>query len=193
MGISTSEFWDDKYREGRTGWDIGYASPALMHHCSEVSTQTAILIPGAGNAHEWIALKALGFKDVTVLDISKLPIEALRLAYPDQVDQIVLGDFFNHTKRYDLILEQTFFCALDPSMRSEYLRKAHDLLEINGQLVGLLFDRNFSDDGPPFGGSIEEYTELFSAHFDSFEIRPCLNSIPERMGSEAFFVATRHL
>jgi len=69
--------------------------------------------------------------------------------------QVLLGDFFNHKGEYDLIIEQTFFCALPPTMRQKYVWKMHELLAKDGILAGLLFNRKF-EVSPPFGGSQEE-------------------------------------
>lgn len=192
MDNSTRDYWDKRYNAGSTGWDIGYASPALIAYCKGMPTNMRILIPGAGSAYEWIALRDMGFTNVTILDISKVAIERLKLANPHQAHQFQMEDFFNHSEKYDLILEQTFFSALNPSLRLKYVRKMRDLLADNGKLAGILFSREFSNEGPPYGGSIEEYTQLFNTCFESFDIEPCLNSIPARLGSEAFFVATRH-
>lgn len=35
--------------------------------------------------------------------------------------------FFNHVGSYDLILEQNFFCVLDPKLRTTSAQKVHEL------------------------------------------------------------------
>ena len=90
-----------------------------------------------------------------------------------------------HQGKYDLIIEQTFFCALDPLHRSAYAIKMNELLSKSGKLVGLLFDRSFVS-GPPFGGSEEEFRKLFSQHFRLKTMERCYNSIEPRKGSELF-------
>ena len=189
MADSTEEYWTDRYREGRTGWDIGYASPALINYCKSLAFNTKILIPGAGNAHEWVVLKELGFTNVSVIDISSLPIERLKSKHPQWANELIHGDFFEHEGAYDLILEQTFFCALNPILRRAYVKKMKTLLKSDGELVGVLFGRNFEKEGPPYGGDTFEYEVLFKEVFSSFFSTPCLDSIPERVGSELFFKA----
>ncbi|MBC7642405.1 MAG: thiopurine S-methyltransferase, partial [Flavobacterium sp.] len=100
--------------------------------------------------------------------------------------QIVLGDFFEHQGEYDLIIEQTFFCALPPTMRQKYVCKMHQLLADEGKLAGLLFNRTF-EVSPPFGGSKEEYEMLFAVTFDFLKMDVCTNSISPRANSELFF------
>jgi len=96
-----------------------------------------------------------------------------------------LGDFFKHQGEYDLILEQTFFCALPPTMREKYVLKMYLLLAKKGLLVGLSFNKKF-ESGPPFGGSLTEYQKLFKNHFTFLQLDLCLNSIKPRSNSELF-------
>ena len=100
---------------------------------------------------------------------------------------IIQGDFFEHEATYDLILEQTFFCAIHPSLRNAYASKMHQILSKNGKLVGLLFDKNF-ETGPPFGGNQEVYQELFSKYFEFKTFEKCHNSILPRKNSELFII-----
>ena len=46
-------FWNNRWATGQTGWDIGYASPAITTYLQQYENKNAaILIPGCGNAHE---------------------------------------------------------------------------------------------------------------------------------------------
>ena len=100
---------------------------------------------------------------------------------------IVLGDFFELKGSFDVVLEQTFFCAIDPELRNQYVDKMKELLTEKGQLLGVLFNRSF-EGGPPFGGSIVEYQALFNANFNARFI-PCDVSHPARQGSEVLLQA----
>lgn len=184
-------YWDERYRKGQTGWDIGYVSPALKAYFDTLNDPyQRILIPGGGNSYEAVYLLEQGFKDVTVVDISEVVCEQLTEKHAAKGLKVVCGDFFEHQQQYDLIVEQTFFCALHPSLRKRYVEKMGELLLTNGQLMGLLFNRRF-EGGPPFGGSVEEYQKLFqSVGFQvAFDLQP--QSILPRQGSELFFVAKR--
>jgi methyl halide transferase len=55
-----------------------------------------------------------------------------------------------------------------------------------GILCGLLFNRIFEQKGPPYGGTISEYNELFSRYFLEVSIKETNLSIPPRMGTEVF-------
>ena len=133
-----SDFWNDKYTSGSTGWDIGEVSEPLKQYIDQLNDKgIAILIPGAGNAYEAEYLHNKGFKNITVIDLSEYPIANLRKRCPDFPEEKLLNkDFFDHKGAYDLIIEQTFFCALNPSLRSNYFEKMYELLNPKGGLLG---------------------------------------------------------
>ncbi|MCH7411412.1 TPMT family class I SAM-dependent methyltransferase [Belliella sp. DSM 111904] len=182
------DYWSARYKHNQTGWDIGEASTPIKQFLDQVKDKSLkILIPGAGNAHEAAYAYNLGFKNVFILDFATLPLDNFKRSYPSfPSDQLCCEDFFEHEGSYDLILEQTFFCALDPSLRSKYAKKMSSLLENDGVLAGVLFNRNFTHEGPPFGGSKEEYLRYFEPYFDIDIMETCYNSIPPRQDSELF-------
>ncbi len=182
-------YWDDRYKAGETGWDIGTVSAPLKAYIDQCENKsTSILIPGCGNAHEAAYLLDQGFKNVTIIDISPVALAKVRASlneFEGKELQIICGDFFELNQAFDLILEQTFFCALPPTSRPTYVSKMHELLSPGGKLVGVLFNREF-DQGPPFGGSAFEYKNLFSEKFFIKVLEECYNSIKPREGNELF-------
>ncbi|NBA76197.1 methyltransferase domain-containing protein [Emticicia sp. ODNR4P] len=182
------DYWNERYAQGQTGWDLGKASPPLENYIRQLGNKDLkILLPGCGNGYEALLMAELGFTNLTVLDIAPLAVEKLQhklQSYPSV--RILCEDFFEHVDSYDLILEQTFFCALPPSMRKQYAQKMAELLAPQGKLVGLLFASEFDKAGPPFGGTTEEYLQLFNPHFKSEILEPCHNSIRPRQGNELF-------
>jgi len=186
-------YWNERYQKGETSWDIGYPAPALKEYIDQLDNKNiAILIPGCGNAHEAEYLLKQGFNNVTLIDISSLAAETTkeRLSSYGNKLKVIRGDFFELQQKFDLILEQTFFCALDPSLRKNYAEKMYELLKQNGKLVGLLFDRSF-EDGPPFGGDTAEYMDLFAPLFDILVMERAYNSIERRAGTEVFIIARK--
>jgi SAM-dependent methyltransferase len=179
-------YWENRWQQGQTGWDLGEASPPLKAYLDGVSDKSlAILIPGCGNAYEAAYLVERGFTDVTLLDIAPTAVARLREQFGDRV-KAVETDFFAWEGAYDLIFEQTFFCALPPHQRPAYVRHVHHLLKPGGRLVGVLFDREFGTEGPPFGGSRAEYETLFAPFFTRRILAPCYNSARPRQGTELF-------
>ena len=185
MKTLDQEFWSNKYKNDQTGWDLGQVSPPIKSYIDQLENKNIkILIPGAGNSYEADYLLEKGFKDITVIDIASNLVEKLKSKWKNNPNiQILHGDFFEHDGKYDLIIEQTFFCAIDPSERENYVRKMNELLNQNGKLVGLLFNRHF-EDGPPFGGRKEEHKKLFIEKFELVNFDTAYNSVKPRSNIE---------
>ena len=184
----SEKYWTQRWQEGRTGWDLGQVSPPLKDYFDTLANKSMrILIPGCGNAHEAAYLHGLGFTNVFLVDIASMPLENFKRQFPDFPEEhLIHGDFFDLQGKFDLIVEQTFFCAIDRNLREYYVQKMRELLNSGGRLVGLLFATEFAADGPPHGGSEAEYRTLFSKHFADCKILPCHNSIAPRQGNELF-------
>jgi len=184
-------YWNRRYEQKQTGWDIGYASTPLITFAESIPKKDIkILIPGCGNAYEAGRLYDLGFQEITLLDIAPALIKVLEERFAHLPIRLITGDFFTHQGHYDLILEQTFFCALDPALRLAYVQKMYELLRPGGMVAGVLFDRDF-EGGPPFGGSKAEYILLLEPYFEIRKMEACYNSIQPRAGTELFFTAIR--
>lgn len=184
------DFWNNQYISQNMGWDLGQISPPLKAYIDQIKDKNLnILIPGCGNSYEAEYLLQQGFTNINLIDIAPELVERLKIKFKSNPNiNIILGDFFQHEGSYDLILEQTFFCALDPALRKKYVEKMANLLKSGGKIAGVLFSRIFEIDGPPFGGSIEEYQELFKDKFDFKIFDSCYNSFHKRVGTELFVV-----
>jgi methyl halide transferase len=186
-------YWDSRYKQGKTGWDIGNISEPLRNYIDQIENKDIkILIPGCGNAYEAKYLVDKGFTNIHLIDISEALIKNLLDKFNNEIAigvlQIRKIDFFDLEENYDLILEQTFFCALETKLRDKYAQHMNKLLNKNGKLSGLLFNYVFEEDGPPFGGNIDEYKKIFAPHFQIKTIENCYNSIKPRAGKELFFI-----
>lgn len=191
MNQQEESYWSGRWTEGQTGWDIGYASPALIEYAKiHVPKDAKVLIPGAGNGYEVQFLFQNGWHGVHALDIAVQPLQKLKERCPEiPQEQLIRGDFFQFEDQFDFILEQTFFCSFDPELRPAYIEKMHGLLRPGGHLAGLLFDIPLDMKGRPYGGTQEEYKTLLATKFELISMGPALNSIPPRTGSELFFEA----
>jgi thiopurine S-methyltransferase len=187
--VFSEEYWTERWDNQETGWDIGHVSTPLKEYFDQISDKNLkILIPGAGNAYEAEYLHNLGFTNIFVADISIKALESFQNRVPDfPKDQLLNVDFFEMTSSFDLIIEQTFFCALHPSERKRYCAQMANLLKPNsGKLVGLLFQVDLFKDHPPFGGNKTEYLTLFEKSFDIELMETARNSIKPRKGNELF-------
>lgn len=188
MNKFNKDFWAERYKNNETGWDLGAISTPLKEYIDQLSDKNInILIPGGGNSYEAEYLFNKGFKNITVIDIVEQPLINIKKRLPSfPQENLIHCDFFEHNKHYDLILEQTFFCALDPSLRKRYVDQMHHLLKLKGKLVGVFFTDPLNADKPPFGAPEEEYLDLFSTKFHFNKIEKCYNSIKPREGRELF-------
>jgi hypothetical protein len=194
--LSSSEFelnfdktyWENRWQNNEIGWDIGHPSPAITDYLDQYENKNAsILIPGCGNAYEAEYLIKKGFSNITLIDISPKAVEKLKekfITIPEV--KILCTDFFTHQARYDLVIEQTFFCAILPSKRTDYVNHASELLNDNAKIIGVLFNKEFNQPNPPFGGSIIDYKNLFEPFFTIKKMEECYNSILPRKNSEVF-------
>ncbi|HQW82964.1 MAG TPA: methyltransferase domain-containing protein [Ferruginibacter sp.] len=181
-------YWNNQYDAKLTGWDLGEVSPPIKKYIDQLTNKNLrILIPGCGNSYEASYLLQQGFTDITVIDIAPTLVASLKEKFETNPNiKIILGNFFDHQGQYDLIFEQTFFCALNPLQRKDYVAKMKELLVWGGKLVGLLFDREFEQKGPPFGGCKKLYKPLFENYFSFKIFELCNNSFVKRKGTELF-------
>jgi len=189
MAKFDQEYWAKRYEEDQTGWDAsGITEPLKTYFDQLLNKEIKILIPGCGNAYEAEYLFGMGFKNVFLCDWVIQPLEIFSAKNPEfPASQLLHSDFFQIKEDdFDLIVEQTFFCALDPKLRIEYVQKMRQLLKPGGKLAGLLFNFPLTEQGPPFGGSETEYQKLFSSCFSQISVENCFNSIKPRKGTEFF-------
>ena len=188
MSDFDEKYWTNRYLQGQTQWDAGNVTTPLKDYFDQLEDKgLKILIPGGGNGYEAAYLHQQGFEQVYLMDLSPVPLQRFKERNPHFPDShLLLEDFFEHQKTYDLLVEQTFFCALDPKQRPAYAQQAYKLLEPGGHLVGVLFegDVNKDKEQPPFGGSKAEYLEYFSPFFKIQHFEQCYNSIKPRAGRE---------
>jgi SAM-dependent methyltransferase len=187
------QYWENRYHKKQTLWDTGSITPPLQNYINQlVDKQLEILIPGAGNSYEAEYLYERGFTNVYVVDIAAQPLQNLASRCPSfPREQLLQQDFFALDQPFDLILEQTFFCSFEPEHRQAYARKCSELLRPAGKLAGVLFDCAFAGEGPPFGGSRQEYRDYFAPYFEFKHWELCYNSIQPRAGRELFMCLER--
>lgn len=183
-----TQYWDNRYKENDTPWDMQMVSPPLKNYIDRLTDHNlSILIPGCGNAYEATYLLEQGFRNITLIDLSPTLTAALQLKYKGLPIKIINANFFDHQGKYDLILEQTFFCAIDPSLRKAYVNTCYELLNDDGKIAGVFFNKKFAENEPPYIASDEEYHALFEDRFLFNEFVSCTTSVRPRLGYEVSF------
>jgi len=192
MELLDANYWDQRYQQQQTGWDLGQCSPPIKAYIDQLTDKSlSILIPGCGNAHEAAYLVEKGFTDITLIDIAPSLVKKLKHQFKDTSVNIVLANFFEFEGQFDLIIEQTFFCAIHPTQRKTYVNKVASLLKPGKKLVGLLFNKEFDKPGPPFGGTALMYETLFSPAFHIHAMAVAYNGIKPRQNTEVFINFTK--
>lgn len=187
------KYWNNRYEKFETGWDVGKVSIPLKEYFEQINDkQKKILIPGSGNGYEGEYLFNNNFRNTHVLEYSnKAVLNFIKRVPSFPKNQIHNIDFFAFEGKFNLIIEQTFFCALDIKLRNDYVKKVSSLLVKGGKLVGLLFDIPLNTADPPFGGDANEYLQLFSETFKVEVLERCYNSISSRRGKELFVILVK--
>jgi SAM-dependent methyltransferase len=196
-------FWAELYRTGDTGWDQGGPSPGLVDflkdpvgaHGRAPLRPGRALVPGCGHGHDARALAAAGFEVIGLDVVKKAVEEAARMADAEGSKNIRFeqADFLNLPARlrgpYDLIFENTFFCAIDPAHRDRYVESAASLLKAGRFLLGVFYNIR-PETGPPFGATRDELLDRFGRRFTLILDR-VPRSIPRREGKELLMLWQR--
>ncbi|MFM7814675.1 MAG: methyltransferase domain-containing protein [Flavobacteriales bacterium] len=184
--MTDAEYWKTRWRDAETGWDVGQVSRPIQRFIDQLTQKDlVILVPGAGSGWEVEYVWRSGFHQVHALDIVPQARDVFAQRVPDfPMEQWHTVDFFSFDMRVDLVLEQTFFCAINPELRQRYAEHMRTLCLPKGRLCGLFFQFPLTDQGPPFGGDDEEYRTLFTPYFRVDRMELCTDSIAPRMGRE---------
>ncbi len=194
-----SAYWDRRFGSGDTPWELNAPSSVLIDALSllfpgeEAPLQgLTALLPGCGTGSDALELARQGAR-VLAVDWSDYACSQLReriaarRAQGGLVDiSVAKADFFAvPAEPVDLVCEHTFFCAIDPVMRREYVAAVSRWLRPGGYLVGNFFvlgeaecralpDLSLAKDGlgPPFATSVKELAVLLSGGFDLLTLQP---------------------
>ncbi len=162
--------WEARYQAKDVPWEKGEASPGLVDFLAAhpVLERGTVCVPGCGTGHDVRVWAKAGF-DAVGLDIAPSAVRLARewSAAAGLEVRIELGDFLkeNPPFTFDWLFEHTFFCAIDPSERDDYVKAVLRWLKPAGAYLAV----NYlipDTEGPPFGTTREELMDRFSPHFD---------------------------
>ena len=192
INVNDSNFWNQKYISNKFTWDIGTPTPIFKEWSKKIINKQniKICIPGCGRGHDVIYLAKKGF-DVYAFDFSIEAINYLKKKSNKLNINTFCLDFFNLDKKFnnffDYILEYTFYCAISPERRIEYINKCHDLLKDNGKIIAIMLPINTDPNtGPPFLVKKEELNENFNKKFNIITINNSPLSIKQRSNIELY-------
>lgn len=166
LNSNPSGGWERCWEEGVTPWDLGRPTPILEHLIQTKSIPDGrALVPGCGSGYDVVAL-ASPERCAIGLDISEVAIKKARQLAASSPNgnycSFLLEDFFTWEPRdlFDLIFDYTFFCAIEPNLRSTWASRMRDLLKPDGELITLMFPIDDHEGGPPYKTSVADYEEV---------------------------------
>ena len=191
--------WEQRYQTGETPWDKGAPHPALVARLKSHPLRGHVLVPGCGLGHDVRAIAAVA-DEVTGLDIAPAAVKRARAIPAVGGESYVLGDLFALPAKlrgaFDWVFEHTCFCAIDPSLRSDYVRAVAGALKPGGRILAIFYldpGLDPGESGPPFGVTPAELDTLFAPHFSLVEEWLPAATYPGREGRELCRVLERGL
>jgi hypothetical protein len=186
--------WEQRFQDETTPWERPDLHPALaLWEKSDVfQVGKRGIIPGCGRAPELLHLARLDMH-MTGADLSETAIDwqKKQMGQAGLTADLLTGDVFKHrpSQAYDFVWEQTFLCAIPPSLRTLYETSAHAWLKSGGQFLALFMQKG-EQGGPPYGCSLDAMEKLFPQDrwiwpsHDSFVPfpHPNLEDLPELAG-----------
>jgi SAM-dependent methyltransferase len=193
-----ADYWEQRFDSGDTPWELCAPSKVLFEALAAAYTGerplegVRVLLPGCGTGSDALELAKHG-ANILAVDWSTYACNKLqdRLAslQPDgEMGNVAVlrGDFFKVSpESVDLVCEHTFFCALNPAARPDYVSTVAAWLKPGGYLIGNFFVLSDKEanalpelsltkegSGPPFATTVNEMHSLFSSHFTIVSLRP---------------------
>lgn len=187
---SLPAFWEDLYA-GPPPWDLGEPAPPFVSLLArgEVAPPGRVAVLGCGRGHEALLFARRGF-DVVGFDFAAPAVEAgrqaARAAGLEARCRFEMRDIFAIEGAFDLVVEHTCFCAIDPARREDYVATVARILKPGGLLLGLFYLRPNDPKGPPWPSERAELERVFvhEGPFDLVSERVPADSIARRAGRE---------
>ncbi len=190
LSVTNSQYWENRYIEGTTGWDLGQAAPPFVSLLDLVAAPKSgkIAVLGAGSGYDALLFAQRGF-EVIGFDFAPSAIaSATQLAQSSSISaQFLQRNIFDLPAEFphyfDYVLEHTCFCAIEPGDRPAYVKLVKSLLKPSGELIALFWAHN-QPGGPPFGTTTAEIRQYFEPDFKINSLTLANNSVSQRQGQE---------
>ena len=192
--VNSPSFWEENYRSGRTGWDLGMPTPVFQRLADSGEFPPGkMLVICAGRGYDARLFARLGF-EVTAVDFAEEAVqEMLALNESETSIEVIQADLFDlptfMKAEFDYILEYTCFCAIDPQRRAEYIKSVTNLLKPGGIYIALAFPIGGRTGGPPFVVTPDELVDpLNEMGFELVSREIPGDSVPGREGIEELLI-----
>jgi SAM-dependent methyltransferase len=188
MESTNPDFWDTRYRSGKTPWDFHGIPKALQEFLQSTTIKGRVLIPGCGSGYEIKAFADAGWDPVGI-DFSQAAVERAKSHLGDLADKIKFGNFFEYSfgpEKFDLIYERTFLCSMSPKLWRSYAIKVAELLHDRGTLAGF-FLYGAESNPPPYPLAEGQLQTLLGSNFQKIERTRATDSLEIFSTKEEFW------
>ena len=192
--VNSAAFWEESYRRGRTGWDLGMPTPVFQRLVkSSQFVPGRMLVVCAGRGHDARMFARQGFR-VTAVDFAEEAVKEMQSHLePGLSMEVIQADIFDlpafMKEEFEYILEYTCFCAIDPKRRVAYIESISSLLKPGGYYIALAFPIGQRTGGPPFLVTPDELIgPLGDRGFELIAREIPDDSVPGREGIEELLV-----
>jgi len=194
--IQHPQYWMDVYKtETNPGWNLNEPAEAFKDMLPRLKLpKCRILVLGCGEGHD-AALFAKAGHLVTAVDFSKEAIARGKQKYGDLTNLNFYESNIFHLPQewnfgFDIVVEHTCFCAIQPEQRGELVRLYRRMLHEEGQLLAVFFAME-KRAGPPYGATEWEIRKRTEQGFHYLFWGRLRNSLPGRLGRELFVFAKK--
>jgi SAM-dependent methyltransferase len=188
-------FWNQRYIAGETPWVLHKIPATLRSFLKRTRARGRVLIPGCGTDYGVIkAFADTGF-DVTAIDFSSIALAETKNALGNSgprcaphrhwPGRLMRADFFKSDfgRRFDLVYERTFLCAMHSTRWPRYAERVAELLRPGGKLIGIFF-YGTEPEPPPYPISKTKAVEIFGKCFRLVRDLRVSDSVPMFAGME---------
>ena len=123
--------------------------------------------------------------EVTAIGFSPVALAESKKELGNFDGKIMRADFFKSDfgRRFDLVYERTFLCAIHPRRWSRYAQRVAELLRPGGNLIGIFF-YGTEPDPPPYPINKTQAKEIFGKYFRLIRDLKVSDSVPMFAGME---------
>lgn len=187
-----TEFWKERWREGRIGFHEGHPNTFLERHVGQLGPRRRVLVPLCGKTEDMAFLASRGH-DVVGVELVPEAVEAFFREHdldPEREDgprvrawsaggvTILEGDVFACTREdvgaADALYDRAAVVAFPPEVRPKYVAHLRSLLAPSAR--GLLVTFEYPQERvtpPPFSVGLDEVRALYAgARVTELESRP---------------------
>ena len=182
---SQPAFWDQRYASAETPWVLHKIPATLGSFLKTPRPRGRILIPGCGTDHGVIKAFADAGFEVTAIDFSPVVLAETKKALGNFDGRIMRADFFKSDfgRRFDLVYERTFLCAMHPRRWARYAKRVAELLRPGGKLIGIFF-YGTEPEPPPYPINKAQAANIFGKYFRLLRDLKVSDSVPMFAGME---------